>query len=139
MITLSYLIMACCSLASSSRCRTITAMIIFLSSSVRWLRSGSSGIEGGAVGGRGPPRGPTEADMFSPFLGGLVFPLRKLLKPVNHDMVHGCIGGSRKRCNPFMVAGRPPLVLPFLKQLILPPPSARPPSLPPLPPLSTYR
>ncbi|KAK3573764.1 hypothetical protein QTP86_032968 [Hemibagrus guttatus] len=34
-------------------------------------------------------------------------------------MVHGCIGGSRKRCNPFMVAGRPPLVLPFLKQLIL--------------------
>ena len=54
-----------CSLSSSSFCRAITAMMIFLSSSVRWLRSGISGMDGGAVGGRGPPWGPTEADIFS--------------------------------------------------------------------------
>ncbi|KAK5866590.1 hypothetical protein PBY51_020770 [Eleginops maclovinus] len=39
--------------------------MIFLSSSVRWLRSGRSGMFGVAVGGRGPPWGPTEADIFS--------------------------------------------------------------------------
>ncbi|KAK9540351.1 hypothetical protein VZT92_002810 [Zoarces viviparus] len=40
-------------------------MMICLSSSVRWLRSGRSGMDGGTVGGRGPPWGPTEADIFS--------------------------------------------------------------------------
>ncbi len=54
-----------CSFSSSSFCRAITAMMIFLSSSVRWLRSGRSGMDGGTVGGRGPPWGPTEADIFS--------------------------------------------------------------------------
>lgn len=53
------------SFSSSSFCRSITAMIMFLSSSVRWLRSGSSCIGGGTVGGRGP-RGPTEEDIFFP-------------------------------------------------------------------------
>ncbi|TNN24757.1 hypothetical protein EYF80_065117 [Liparis tanakae] len=53
------------SLSSSSFCLSITAMMIFLSSSVRWLRSGRSGMDGGTVGGRGPPWGPTEADIFS--------------------------------------------------------------------------
>lgn len=56
------------SFSSSSFCRTITAIIIFLSSSVRWLRSGRSGMFIGAVGGRGPPWGPTEADIFYPSL-----------------------------------------------------------------------
>ncbi|KAG7260885.1 hypothetical protein CRUP_018922 [Coryphaenoides rupestris] len=52
--------------ASSSVALASTAMMIFLSSSVKWLRSGS-GMAGAAAvtGGRGPPRGPTEADMFS--------------------------------------------------------------------------
>lgn len=51
------------SFSSSSFCRPITAMIMFLSSSVRWLRSGSSCMGGGTVGGRGP-RGPTVEDIF---------------------------------------------------------------------------
>lgn len=54
-----------CSFTSSSFCRAITAKMIFRSSSVRWLRSGRSGMDGGTVGGRGPPWGPTEADIFS--------------------------------------------------------------------------
>lgn len=58
----AYLSMAS-SFSSSSFCRSITAMIMFLSSSVRWLRSGSSCMGGGTVGGRGP-RGPTAEDMF---------------------------------------------------------------------------
>lgn len=58
----TYLSMAS-SFSSSSFCRSITAMIMFLSSSVRWLRSGSSCIGGGTVGGRGP-RGPTAEDIF---------------------------------------------------------------------------
>ncbi len=66
---MSYLSMAS-SFASSSFCRTITAMIIFLSSSVRWLRSGCSGMELCAVVGRGPPRGPTEADIIYPCMIG---------------------------------------------------------------------
>lgn len=57
----AYLSMAS-SFSSSSFCRSITAMIMFLSSSVRWLRSGSSCMGGGTVGGRGP-RGPTAEDI----------------------------------------------------------------------------
>lgn len=60
---LAYLSMAS-SFSSSSFCRSITARMMFLSSSVRWLRSGSSGIGGGTVGGRGP-RGPTAEDIFA--------------------------------------------------------------------------
>lgn len=59
----AYLSMAS-SFSSSSFCRSITAIMMFLSSSVRWLRSGSSGIGGGTVGGRGP-RGPTAEDIFA--------------------------------------------------------------------------
>lgn len=54
-----------CSFSSSSFWRAITAMMMVLSSSVRWLKSGRSGMAGGTVGGRGPPWGPTEADIFS--------------------------------------------------------------------------
>ncbi|GAA6077138.1 uncharacterized, partial [Tachysurus ichikawai] len=54
-----------CSFSSSSFWRAITARIIFLSSSVRWLKSGRSGIETGTEA-RGPPWGPTEAAMFLP-------------------------------------------------------------------------
>lgn len=56
-----------CSFSSSFFCRSMTARMIFLSSSVRWLRSGISGCGGGweAAGvGAGRPRGPTGADMF---------------------------------------------------------------------------
>lgn len=59
--TKAYLSMAS-SFSSSSFCRSITAMMMFLSSSVRWLRSGRSCIGGGTVGGRGP-RGPTAEDI----------------------------------------------------------------------------
>lgn len=51
------------SLASSSRCRASTALMMSLSSAVRWLRSGS-GMAGAEAGGCGPPRGPTEANIF---------------------------------------------------------------------------
>lgn len=54
-----------CSFSSSSFWRAITARITFLSSSVRWLKSGMSGIEAGREA-RGPPWGPTEAAMFLP-------------------------------------------------------------------------
>lgn len=54
-----------CSFSSSSFWRAITARIIFLSSSVRWLKSGMSGIEAGTEA-RGPPWGPTEAAMILP-------------------------------------------------------------------------
>lgn len=54
-----------CSFSSSSFWRAITARIIFLSSSVRWLKSGMSGIEADTEA-RGPPWGPTEAAMFLP-------------------------------------------------------------------------
>ncbi len=55
-----------CSFSSSSLCRTITDMMTFLSSSVRWLKSGISGMGASTVGGRGPLWGPTEADIFCP-------------------------------------------------------------------------
>lgn len=46
----------------------MTPRMIFLSSSVRWLRSGISGMapaaEGVAAAGPGPPRGPCGADIF---------------------------------------------------------------------------
>lgn len=54
-----------CSFSSSSFWRAITARIIFLSSSVRWLKSGMSGI-GAGTEARGPPWGPTDAAMFLP-------------------------------------------------------------------------
>ncbi|KAJ8014103.1 hypothetical protein DPEC_G00036780 [Dallia pectoralis] len=83
------------SFSSSSFCRASTAMMIFLSSSVRWLRSGS-GTDAGTTGGRGPPRGPTEADIFSPpsppRLGSRTeIPLAA---PTDHDMAHGRSDGS---------------------------------------------
>lgn len=56
-----------CSFASSFFCRSMTPRMIFLSSSVKWLRSGSSGMapaaEGAAAAGPGPPRGPCGADI----------------------------------------------------------------------------
>lgn len=57
-----------CSFASSFFCRSMTPRMIFLSSSVRWLRSGNSGMapaaEAAAAAGPGPPRGPCGADIF---------------------------------------------------------------------------
>lgn len=61
-----------CSFASSFFCRSMTPRMIFLSSSVRWLRSGISGMApaaeavaaAAAAAGPGPPRGPCGADIF---------------------------------------------------------------------------
>lgn len=84
------------SFSSSSFCRASTAMMIFLYSSVRWLRSGS-GMDAGTTGGRAPPGGPTEADIFSPSLwrlGSLTeIPLSE---PTDHDMAHERSNGSGK-------------------------------------------
>lgn len=55
-----------CSFASSFFCRSMTPRMILLSSSVRWLRSGISGMAPAAeaAAGPGPPRGPCGADIF---------------------------------------------------------------------------
>lgn len=60
-----------CSLASSFFCRSMTPRMILRSSSVRWLRSGISGMApaaeeaaAAAAAGPGPPRGPCGADIF---------------------------------------------------------------------------
>lgn len=55
-----------CSFASSFFCRSMTPRMIRLSSSVRWLRSGNSGMTPAAeaAAGPGPPRGPCGADIF---------------------------------------------------------------------------
>lgn len=52
-----------CSFASSFFCRSITPRMILLSSSVKWLRSGRSGMAPAAAAGPGPPRGPCGADI----------------------------------------------------------------------------
>lgn len=61
-----------CSFASSFFCRSMTPRMIFLSSSVRWLRSGSSGMApvaeaavAAAVAGPAPPLGPCGADILN--------------------------------------------------------------------------
>ena len=53
-----------CSFSSSFFCRSMTPRMIFLSSSVRWLRSGCSGSTPAAGGAAGPPRCPSGADIF---------------------------------------------------------------------------
>lgn len=138
-----------CSFSSSSFWRAITAMMIFLSSSVRWLRSGRSGMDGGTVGGRGPPWGPTEADIFSSATTPPPPPRRVVSADrfpgavptaTPHDMVRGQSGsGSRSsgiQCKPLMVAGT--LGCASVCALwFLPPHSRRrsppPPACPPLP------
>lgn len=140
-----------CSLSSSSFCRAITAMMIFLSSSVRWLRSGISGMDGGAVGGRGPPWGPTEADIFStnttpPPSPPPPPPPRRVVsadrfsrsgfRATPHDMVHGRSGSggrsSGEKREPLMFRRHPRLCF-LCVCLSSPGRSPPPPACPPLP------
>lgn len=139
-----------CSFSSSSFWRAITARIIFLSSSVRWLKSGMSGIEADTEA-RGPPWGPTEAAMFLP-PPSLPFSL-----PFSGARPTGGIASGHARrsrtashaCPPLSFCLRsfgafPPLSHPILYLALFwhsssPPPHPNPPSVsPPLPSTSGY-
>lgn len=100
-----------CSFASSFFCRSMTPRMIFLSSSVRWLRSGMSpaaeaaAAAAAAAAGPGPPRGPCGADIFYTQLATIK--TRKALstssipvgicvtKPSNIRLEVGFAGGSQ--------------------------------------------